>query len=689
MNLGFGLVFSATTGAAEAGISRISGALDKLTGMAATMGEQLTGAFKDAGEFLVSAGSKMIGVASSFEKSEQMLRFAFRDLKSEAEKDNIMKQVELSGLKTMQSTKEVLDMVIDIKRMSNINLFDPRMPKVVDATGKELDNMATLLADVAAGSEFGMRSVKKGLMGITGGNWGRVAMNLDPIAGKIDEYKKAVAGAKTETDKFIAVAPLLARDFGGAASGLTKTWSYYTGQLDDISEKVLRTFGAPMMNALKPSLESFTAYFVGKNGILLSENINKLDGIRNAFGDIAKTVSDVANRVGPVVKKVAEFVMERPAILKIAAAFAGVTGIVAGVLAGIIALKIAIAGIAFALSGLLTTMLPVVAAVGVLAGAVYLLTKAQVGGTGFVDTLKKVAVVAAAAYEGISNMNNGVAELSEKTMADLEKNGLTGVATKLIMLGYRVQRFFEGLASGFRETFGSDGFARQGIEFLGERVTALFETIGQMTGMTATESSDKWVSSGEKIAKAIGVLVGVFGYAFGAIITAIDYSIIGFGVVLDLVRELSKEVQALADKLSWVADAWDWVSSETNWSATWDWFTSPTDVSLGDAWDWFTSPIGGDDEEEDQAKTAQKPAAQKHPMTRMLPTITSHGRSAASMDPSTYTPVDSSVGGKVASNATIVVGDVYLDGEKVGSVLDRNAERQQDRVGGIGRPGIA
>ena len=361
MNLGFGLVFSSSTGGAERGIGRVGSALGNLAGMAASLGDQFKDTFRDLGEFLVGTGASMVQVAASFETSERMLRFAFRDLKSEQAKDNIMEQVELSGLKTMQTTREVMDMVIDIKRMSNINLFDPRMPKVVDATGKEVTNMATLLADVAAGSEFGMRSVKKGLMGMMAGNWGRVAMNLDPIAGKIDEYKRAIGNAKTETEKFIAVAPLLARDFGGAADGLKNTWGFYVSQVSDVKEKLLRTFGKPMMDALKPGLASLVSYFTGPDGLLLPSNIRRLDGIRDAFGDIGRAVSNAVSVVGPFVRRVGEFAMQHPNVVKVAAAFVAVAAAGAGVVAVIIAVKVAVAAVSFAMAGLFTVALPVVA----------------------------------------------------------------------------------------------------------------------------------------------------------------------------------------------------------------------------------------------------------------------------------------------------------------------------------------
>lgn len=671
MNLGFGLIFTSQTDKAEAGIGRLTGAIDTMSGRVAAMGSQMKDVFEDLVGGLIKGGKMMIDGAAKFEKGEQMLRFAFRDLKDSAAIDGIMAEVERTGLQTFQTTNEVMDMVTEIKRMAGVNLFDPNMPKLVDQTGKEIQNAAVLLGDVASGSEFGMRSVKKGIIGIMGGNWARVAMNLDAIAGKIDEYKKAVEGAKTPTEKFIKIAPLLARDYGGAAQSLNKTWAFLESQVTDIGEKLMRTFGTPLMNQMKGPLDSFVSYFTGPNGILLPENIHKLDGIRDAFSDIGAAVAGVLNRIGRVAKEFFELTQRHPQLIKLAALIVAFVGGLAGVTAALIAAKLAISAIAFAFAGLFTVVLPVVALLGLFALVFYKIAKAKLGGEGIIDTFKRLGIVLAAAYEGLSNMSNGVAKLSEETAKSVGDKGLMGVVATLIQYGYRIKRFFEGIAAGFRESFSENGFAGKAVKALADSITHLFGTIGEVSGMSADKGSDKWQSAGHKIATVISTLVGIFAYAFAGMVTAIDYVIQALAVVWDVLKGIYSVIKDIIGPFEKVA------------SIAGDVFGA-----VGNPQDFIVRHLS--QTEEGRAELAKQGYHDPVEITRQAFTKytsgtgePSGGNVPAAKAPPT-TPGGVSAAQAQGANMQTVQGNVYLDGELVGRVMDKRASLHEDRVGNVG-----
>jgi hypothetical protein len=544
MNLGFGMIFGADSRGADRAFASISSSLDRMNRRIDSFSQQMASSFNTLWRSIIHGANSVISKAAEIETSEVMLKFAFRDM-SKAAGDAIEQQIQDTGLLTMQTTNEIRDLVTDMKRMSNVNIFDPSVPKLMyQANGEmhEMLNGAVLLGDVASGLQFGTRSARLGIMGLLTDNFASAKKHLDPIASKMDEYKKALVGATTQQEKFARIAPLLARDFGGLSDMQRHTWKYMASQLGDIKEKLTTTFARPFMAALLKPLGELQAYFVGQpNGILLSHNIHKLDGIANAFKRIGERMARAASAAGRLAKRTFEYVQAHPQVVEMAAAIAATATSITGVGAALGSMRMIIRGLIFSFGGLLAALGPFSLIAIPLAGIAFMFAKMKVGGSGVIDVFKRLATVFKAAYEGLSNMRNGVAVLSEETMNTLNDKGLTNAAVGLMKFGYRVRAFFIGIYDGFMSM---KQYMWDAFKLVGLALDELFETLG----LQAHNASGTWKNTGEIIGKVIGGLVTAFAYGMVFMIKALDFLIEAFGILWDVLLGIRDTF----------VEMWDW-----------------------------------------------------------------------------------------------------------------------------------
>lgn len=547
MNLGFGMVFGADTRGFDRGIASIESSLSKLNGSINAWTGTASASFNRLFGNITRGAGAVIGQAAEVETSEVMLKFAFRDMSKEASA-SIESQIQDTGLLTMQTTNEIRDLTVDMKRMSNVNIFDPSVPKLMyKANGEmhEMLNAAVLMGDVASGLQFGTRSARLGLMGLLTDNFSSAKKHLDPIASKMDEYKKAVAGITNQQEKFAAIAPLLARDFGGMSDMQRDTWKYMASQMTDIRQKLATTFARPFMAEIMKPLQALQAYFVGSpNGILLQANINKLDGIANAFKAIGHYAAQAASYVGLAAKRLGEFTIQHPIIIKIAAAILTVLTAVTGLGAGLGGIKIAVQALAFSFSGLLSAALPLMVVGGMLLGLGYAFAKMAVGGSSVTETLTRLGLAARAVYEGLSNMDGSMTHLSQKTMRKLKNAGIEGFVVSVLKFGYRIKTMFIGIYKGFT---GMGDTIMLSFSFLADSINHLFGTIGKQMGLTTTTAGDKWENAGQMIGKGLAMIIIGFNLALSAIVKLADWSIVILGYVWDAIVAIRSALNDVAD----------------------------------------------------------------------------------------------------------------------------------------------
>ncbi len=551
MNMGFGLVFGADTKSAESGIDRVLERLDKLNATAAEIGSEMSDVFEKAFGSLLKFGSGMISTAGEVEHATQMMAFAYRH-DSEASAQNARDKISDASLYTMQTQKELTDMASNMRQVLDVDIFSDQMQAAFDKTKSTIQGgTAAVFADLqmAAYSNTGFNHA---LISLMNGNLKGAARFIPVIGAHMKDYAAAVAGAGTNTEKMARLMPLFVRDAGELTTYLMNTWPYMVHQIDDVKQKLAVTFGQGMMDELKKPLHEFLDYFTNpETGLLTSKNIGKLDGLKDAFKDIGHAVAVVAHWVGSLAKRVFEFFMAHPQLLKMVVAVTAFVGSFAGVVAVILAVKLAIAGVIAAFAGMLTVALPIVALVAALGAAGYFFAKWAVDGKDFADTMSRIGIILSAVWEGLSNMDNGVTTLNESTAKSLNDNGLMGAATTLLAYGYRIKRFFSGLADGFEEAFGPGGPAYEAFSFLGDAIKQVFGTMGALAGDTSTSSSDKWAAAGYAIAQTISWLVAGFAYGFGVTIHVIDYVVKALGLVIDaiqwIIEKLEKATAAFSD----------------------------------------------------------------------------------------------------------------------------------------------
>jgi len=497
----FGILFYADTKQAESGLQRLSGMFSNMHLSLMAMQNISGHAFSAMSDAIIGSVKALVGTAAEMEKTEALFMFAFRDMGEDAHK--VFEAAQEAGLRSIQTTKEIIDITKDLKLMGKVNIFDPEMPKLMDSTKTKSLELVDVIGDMASQLQFGTRSAKFGLMALLNGDWNSAKRHLDPIAGVIKEYKAAMQGAGDQQERLRRIAPLLARDFGGAADAMKSTWEFISMQMTDIGEKLLNTFGKPMMNSLKVSLREFQNFFVGNpDGIILKENIHRLDAMKDVFADMGEKLGFAAVFVKDVALGLFEILRTHPGIIKIVAQFAIAATILTGIIATVIGLKVALMALVYA--G------PMGAIIAALSLGAFLIGKWAVGGEGIIDTFYKFRIVSIGVMEILSTMSGHTAQLSEETVKLANEKGVLGLIIKIGMFAYRVSRVLDGIKDAIMNNI---GIIQTAFMPAWEAVDGILASLG----MKATTSSDKWHDAG----KTIGEVMTAIAVAIGTVVSAL------------------------------------------------------------------------------------------------------------------------------------------------------------------------
>jgi hypothetical protein len=447
-------------------------------------------------------GKALIGTSSKLETTKAKFEFAFREMAPE----QIAKRwqaVETAGLKTVQTTNDVAESMALLQSMTKADVFGDTATTALKKAAPALTNFGELFGDIASGAQFGTRSALWGLKGLLQGEWGSAGKHLDAIAGKIDDYKKASAGATKESERLIKLLPLLVRDFGGASAKMGQTFGFLVDQLGDIKDKFFTIFGRGTMDQLKGPLKAFLDMFVGEpHGFLLPQNIKMFDKLKDIFDELGGKVSALAGEAVTVIESLVLFFTSHPDAARFAVTVMQIVTALSAMVVVLLAVKAGIIAISAAFAGWTIPLLIIGAGIAALG---YQLLKLNMHAKSAYETWDNLKLVFRAINELVFSTKLGFGYLDEQTTIDLMDRGLLGLVITVGKLVYRIREFFGALWDGLKDNFDK---MKEAFLPLMNRISGWFGGIGDK----AHGASEKWRAAGLLIADAITKVVQVLGY---------------------------------------------------------------------------------------------------------------------------------------------------------------------------------
>jgi phage-related protein len=187
--------------------------------------------------------------------------------------------------------------------------------------------------------------------------------------------------------------------------------------------------------------------------------------------------------------------------------------------AGLAAMGAAVAGVGSAFA---TYFLPVVAIIGGVVLAVYLLKRAWETNFGGIRDLvlgawEKVKLVFQGIRELISSLSGGSGRMSAELARKLEQAGLMGLVVTVFRIYYRVRQFLTGLWQAFSNAFGKirailEPAVRALMQAYGALYRAVFSVL-EIFGLAATSTdASSYRSLGETLGSILGVIAKVGAY---------------------------------------------------------------------------------------------------------------------------------------------------------------------------------
>jgi len=201
-------------------------------------------------------------------------------------------------------------------------------------------------------------------------------------------------------------------------------------------------------------------------------------------------------------------------------AAAGTIGLMLPVIkAGLAAIGAVVAGVG---SAFVTYFLPVVAIIGAVVLAVYLLKRAwETNFAGIRDTIlgawEKVKLVFQGIKALITSLSGGTGTMSADLAQRLEQAGLMGLVVTVFRIYYRVQQFLTGLWQAFSNAFGKirailEPAVRALMQAYGALYKAIFSVL-ELFGLAATSAdASSYRSLGETLGTVLGVIAKVGAY---------------------------------------------------------------------------------------------------------------------------------------------------------------------------------
>jgi len=238
------------------------------------------------------------------------------------------------------------------------------------------------------------------------------------------------------------------------------------------------------------------------------------DGFQRMFTPVIQTATGALNRLIGFVNDMSP--STKKLLSQVLLGAAGFVGLVGAVIMGVAAFKLLAAGAAFAhltFSGLLLTVLPVVAAVAALA--------LVIGGAKLSGSFDGLGKKAALAFDAISMLFSR-GGFTKKMWDELNEGGNQGVmkfALHVYHWGSLIMEFARGVWKGFQDAI---DIARPTFEALGDA----FWNVGKALGLVGEETSgeavgrwDRWATNGEKLGAALGKMAEIVA---GGLKTALE-----------------------------------------------------------------------------------------------------------------------------------------------------------------------
>ena len=259
-------------------------------------------------------------------------------------------------------------------------------------------------------------------------------------------------------------------------------------------------------------------------------------------------VTPVLDAIGRVILFFQDLARSSPGLtrvlLSLSLAIGAVLTVVGGVLvaAGTIglllpAIKVGLAAIGAVLGGLgaalATYFLPIVAIIGGIVLAVFLLKKAwDTNFGGIRDTIlgvwNKIKLVFSGIRALISSLTGGIGQMPAELAEKLEQAGLMGLVVTLFRIYYRVRQFLAGLWNAFSSVFGQvREILEPPVRALMEAFGRLFQAIGSLVGIFGVASNSADASAYQTLGSALGTVLGVIVKIIAFLLKTVIYGLVG------------------------------------------------------------------------------------------------------------------------------------------------------------------
>lgn len=197
--------------------------------------------------------------------------------------------------------------------------------------------------------------------------------------------------------------------------------------------------------------------------------------------------------------------------------------------AGLAAMGAAVAGVGSAFA---TYFLPVVAIIGGVVLAVYLLKRAwETNFGGIRDTIlgawEKVKLVFTGIRELISSLSGGSGRMSAELAKKLETAGLMGLVVTVFRVYYRVRQFLTGLWQAFSNAFGKiRAILGPAVSALMQAYGALYKAVFSVLEIFGLASSSADASSYRSLGETLGTVLGVIAKVGAYLLKFVIYNLV-------------------------------------------------------------------------------------------------------------------------------------------------------------------
>ena len=276
--------------------------------------------------------------------------------------------------------------------------------------------------------------------------------------------------------------------------------------------------------------------------------------VLDALGRVIVFFQDLARSAPGLTRVLLTLSMALGAVLTVVGgviAAAGTIGLLLpAIKAGLAAMGTALAGLGTAFA---TYFLPVVAIIGGVVLAVYLLKKAwDTNFGGIRDTIlsvwDRIKLVISGVRALISSLTGGMGEMSAELAKKVEQAGLMGLVVTVFRVYYRVRQFLGGLRDAFVRAFEQiRTIIEPPVRALVAAFGRLFQAIGSVISIFTVASDSADASAYRTLGAALGAVLGVIAKIAAFLLKFVIYGLVGvIEVIAWVVGAFARLGQAVA-----------------------------------------------------------------------------------------------------------------------------------------------